>query len=60
MTTKEKILKVVTELPDDASMEDAIERLMLLAKIERGLEQAERGETISHQEVKERLSKWLI
>jgi len=59
MTTKEKMLQVVNALPDDATVEDAMERLLVLTKIERGLQQAERGETLSHQAVQERMSKWL-
>lgn len=59
MTAKEKVLKTVQQLPDDASIEDAMERLLVLAKIERGIEQADRGETISHQDVKNRMEKWL-
>ena len=59
MTTKEKMLKTVKELPDDASFEDAMERLFLLAKIEGGIEQADQGKTISHQVVKDRMAKWL-
>ena len=49
MTTKEKMLQVVQELPDDASVEDAMERLLVLAKIERDIAQANRGETVPHQ-----------
>jgi len=59
MTTKERMLQVVRELPDDASIEDAMERLLVLAKIERGLAQADRGDTVSHQAVKDRLGEWL-
>jgi predicted transcriptional regulator len=59
MTTKEMVVKAVSELPDDAEIEDAMERLLLLAKIERGLQQADAGETIPHDEVKQRVSKWL-
>ena len=59
MTIKEKMLKTVQELPDDASFEDAMESLFLLAKIERGIEQADQGKTISHQAVKDRMAKWL-
>jgi len=36
MTTKEKAVRAVQELPDDASFEDAMERLLFLAKVERG------------------------
>jgi predicted transcriptional regulator len=59
MTVKEKMLKTVQELPDDASFEDAMERLFLLAKIERGIGQADQGETVPHQAVRDRMAKWL-
>ncbi len=59
MTTREKVIQVVQSLPDNASVEDAMERLLLLAKIERGIQQADSGQTIAHEEVKQRMAKWL-
>jgi predicted transcriptional regulator len=59
MIAKKKIIEAVEDLPDDATIEDAMERLLFLAKIERGLEQADAGKTISHMEVKERMAEWL-
>lgn len=59
MTIKEKILNAVHELPDDATVEDAMEKLLVLAKVERGLMQADQGETITHQAMKDRMGKWL-
>ena len=59
MTTKESVLHAVQNLPDNASIEDAMERLLFLAKIEKGLEQAATGKTISHANVKKRMAKWL-
>jgi predicted transcriptional regulator len=59
MTAKERVLQAVNNLPDDASIEDAMDRLLLLAKVERGLQQADSGQTMSHSEVKERMAKWL-
>jgi len=59
MTIREKVIQVVQDLPDDASVEDAMERLLLLAKIERGIEQADSGQTVPHAQVKERMAKWL-
>ena len=49
---KQDIVRVVQDLPEDATVEDAIERLYFLAKIERGLEQAEQGNGTSHDEIK--------
>jgi predicted transcriptional regulator len=51
---KSEIIRAIEDPPDDATVEDAMERLYFLAKIERGLEQAESGETVSHAETKAR------
>jgi predicted transcriptional regulator len=56
MTTKEKVVQAVQALPNDASIEDAMERLFLLAKVEKGLQQADAGELIPHEKVKERMA----
>jgi len=52
---KRKILEAVQKLPEDATFEDAIERLCFLAKVERGLAQTKAGETVPHPEAKDRL-----
>jgi predicted transcriptional regulator len=59
MTIKEKMLEAVSTLPDDARIEDAMEKLFFLAKIEKGIQQADSGQTIPHDEVKQRVSRWL-
>ena len=43
------------ELPDGVALDEAIEKLCFLAKVERGLQQANAGKTVSHDEVKERV-----
>ena len=57
--TKQQILKAIEDLPDDAGVEDALDRLYLLYKVERGLQQADRAELISQEEVRQRIAKWL-
>jgi predicted transcriptional regulator len=52
-------MKAMEDLPDDARVEDALDRLYLLYKVERGLQQADRGELISQDEVRQRMTKWL-
>lgn len=49
---KQLLRDAVEHLPDDASVEDAMERLYFLAKIARGLEAAERSDLVSHDEVR--------
>src|SRR5262245_41124734 len=57
--TKQQMLKAIEELPDDAKVEDALERLYLLYKIDRGVQQADPGELISQEEARQRMAKWL-
>lgn len=59
MTTKEKVIKAVRDLPDDASIEDVMERLLFLVKIEKGLQQADAGRTIPHDKIKKKMARWL-
>lgn len=59
MIVKDQILKVIQELPQDATVEDAMERLYLLYKVERGIEQAEAGQKVTQEEAQKRMAKWL-
>ena len=52
---KERLMDAVRDLPEDATVEDAMERLCFLAKVEEGLRQAETGQTVSHEEAKQRI-----
>ena len=53
-TEKQRALEAIRALPDGATIEEAIERLCFIAKIEEGLGQSELGNVISHEEVKKR------
>ncbi len=53
---KERVLEAVRTLPDEATFEDAIERLCFLAKVEEGLRQAERKEGVGQEEMERRYS----
>lgn len=57
VTAKDRILEVLRELPPDASYDDAIERLVFLAKVEEGLAQLDAGQGIPHDEVVRRLAR---
>jgi predicted transcriptional regulator len=54
-TVKDLLRETAEKLPADATVEEAMERLYFLSKIEQGLEQADAGQTISHEEVRRRL-----
>jgi predicted transcriptional regulator len=54
-TKKDLILRAIQELPNDADFEDAIDRLLYLAGIERGLADEQAGRLISEDELFEQL-----
>jgi predicted transcriptional regulator len=53
-TVKQRAIEALQTLPEDATIDDAIERLCLIAKIEEGLRQSDAGELTDHEEVKKR------
>jgi hypothetical protein len=59
MLTKEKIKKTIDSLPDNITVDEVIDRIILLDKIEQGLKDVEEGRVYSTEEVKARLDKWL-
>ena len=59
MSVKEPVLQAIEALPEDASIEDAMERLYLLYKIERGMAQADEGQKVTQEEARRRMSQWL-
>ena len=53
-TAKQLALEAVERLPDDATLEDVMERLYFLAKIVRGRADVAAGGTVPHEEVRKR------
>ena len=53
-TSKERILRALRDLPWDATIEDAIERRVFLARIEEGLAELDSGQCVPHVEVRRR------
>jgi hypothetical protein len=59
MLTKKKIIHSIESLPDKFSIDEVIDRIVLLEKIEIGMEQSDTGKTHSHSDAKKKLKKWL-
>jgi predicted transcriptional regulator len=51
-TEKQRAIDALLALPEHATIDDAIERLCFIAKIEEGLRQSEARELVSHEEIK--------
>jgi len=48
MTTKEKVLSVIELLDEKATLDEVIDRLYLVRKIELGIAQADAGDIMDH------------
>ena len=59
MSQKEIVLDVISELPDEVSLEQIAEKIEFLAAIKKGMDQLDRGEGVPHEEVKRQLATWL-
>ena len=59
MLEKKKVIKSIKDLPDTFSLDELIDRILLIQKIEIGREQSRNGETLTTSEAKARLKKWL-
>jgi predicted transcriptional regulator len=59
MLTKEKIIKSFDTLPENLNIDQVIDRLIMLDKIEQGLKDVEDGNVFTTEEVKVKLDKWL-
>ncbi|MFQ5456631.1 MAG: hypothetical protein ACE5EA_10620 [Nitrospirota bacterium] len=59
MIAKEQAIKAIQDLPQNASIEDAMEKLYLIYKVDQGIKQADAGQKMSQKEAKEKMERWL-
>lgn len=55
---KDAILKVVQDLPENTCIEEVMEKLFVMYKVEKALKQVQNGEVVSNEEAKARFQKW--
>lgn len=60
MLTKEKLLATIRELPNEFSVDELFERIIILQKVEIGFEQSRKGEGVTTAEARKKLQKWLL
>jgi len=58
MLTKEKVKQSIEKLPDSFTIDELIDQLIFIQKIEDGIKQSETGEVISNEDVKAIIEKW--
>lgn len=55
---KKTIVEAMNNLPEDATVEDAIDYLLYLEGIDRGLEDVKAGRVITSEELLDRIKSW--
>ena len=59
MSTKEKAIEALRDLPEEVSWAEIEERIQFLAAIEKGRQEVKEGKTVAHEEVKDALAGWI-
>jgi predicted transcriptional regulator len=58
MLTKTAVLNTITRFPDHFSIDELVDKMILLDKIERGIQQADHGKVISEEELDKKIEEW--
>jgi hypothetical protein len=59
MLTKAQVFNSIESLPEQFSIDQLIDKLMFIDKVEFGLKQSESGKVNTKEQAKQKLSKWL-
>ena len=58
MLTKNKVAALVEQMPDTFSVDDLVERVLLLQKIEQAQKEIENGEGMDWEDFKKEMEQW--
>ena len=59
MLTKKKLLLAIKEMPDNFTIEELLDHVLFVHKVETGLAHSHSGKTISSSQARLKLKKWL-
>jgi hypothetical protein len=59
MITKTQLINTLDKLPENLTVDQLIDHLIFIEKVQNGLEDSEKGRINSKEEAKQKLSKWL-
>ncbi len=57
-TLKQEVIRAISKLPESASIDDIMYELYVIDKVNKGREAAERGDSISIEELKKEMQSW--
>ena len=55
---KSSVVHTLNDFPKEFKLDDFFERLIVIQKIDEGLEDLKAGNTVSHEKVKKLVAKW--
>lgn len=58
MLTQERVIETVMALPREFSLDDLVDKLIVIEKINKGLKQIENGEYITTDDLTDKLKAW--
>jgi hypothetical protein len=58
MLTKRALMQSIDNLPDSFTIDELIEQLIFVEKVEMGIKESEEGKTISNDDVRKMIEKW--
>ncbi len=58
-TVKQDVIEMIRGLPDEVDYDEIMAEIYFRQKADKSLQQIDEGKTISHQEARERVSKWI-
>ncbi len=58
MLTKTSVIETITRFPDNFSIDELVDKMILLEKIEKGMQDADNGRVISEDELEKRIEEW--
>ncbi len=58
MITKSKLIETINKFPEEFTIDELIERLIIVEKIEKANKQSEEGKSISEDDLEKEMEKW--
>jgi predicted transcriptional regulator len=58
MLTKDRLHTTLEQMPDSFSIDELIDQLIFIEKVEDGLKQSEEGKVVSNEDVQQMINKW--
>lgn len=58
MLTKDTVNRTINSLPDSFTIDELIDQLIFIEKVEGGYLQSETGKVVSNEDVKQMIDKW--